>query len=69
MRIFIITLTILLTSLTLHAQEKNNPKYDARLCKVFEKKIIDYKKNMRDDAYAKSTLESYKKRAKIFCTK
>jgi hypothetical protein len=47
----------------------NTIKKDKRLCKIFQNKIIDYKKNMRDDAYAHSTLESYKKRAKIYCGK
>ena len=38
-----------------------------RLCKVFNEKIIAYKKNMRDDDFAKATLKSYKKRAAYFC--
>ncbi len=42
-------------------------KKDPRLCKIFQEKIIDYKKKMRDDSYAHTTLESYKKRAKIYC--
>ena len=46
-----------------------NSKYDPALCKVFQDKIKSYEKQMRDDEYAKTTLESYKKRAKIYCTK
>lgn len=38
-----------------------------RLCKVFNKKIIAYKKNMRDDDFARATLKSYQKRAAYFC--
>ncbi|WP_457746389.1 hypothetical protein [Sulfurimonas sp.] len=69
MRLFIITLMLLTLTLNLEAMQTTNSKYDARLCKVFQTKILNYEKNMRDDAYAKTTLESYKKRAKIFCTK
>lgn len=54
--------------LSLVASSKES-KYDPALCKVFQDKIKAYKKKMRDDSYAKTTLESYKKRAKIYCTK
>ncbi|WP_304545012.1 hypothetical protein [Sulfurimonas microaerophilic] len=65
-----ISITLLvLTPLILSASETKNPKYDAELCKIFQGKIKTYKEKMRDDAYAKTTLESYKKRAKIYCTK
>ena len=40
-----------------------------RLCKLFTKKVEDYKKNMRDDILAKTTLASYKHRAALFCGK
>jgi len=40
-----------------------------RLCKIFNKKAFEYEKTMRDDRLAKVTLESYKKRADIFCSK
>ncbi|QOP40305.1 hypothetical protein [Sulfurimonas marina] len=60
---------LVLAPLVLLASETKNPKYDAALCKVFQEKIKVYKEKMRDDAYAKTTLESYKKRAKIYCTK
>ncbi len=40
-----------------------------RLCKVFQEKIVNYQKHMRDDDYARATLASYKKRAAMFCGK
>lgn len=46
-----------------HQQER------ARYCKIFTKKAIDYEKTMREDELARMTLESYKKRAKIYCSK
>jgi hypothetical protein len=39
-----------------------------RLCKIFNKKALEYEKDMRDDRLAKITLDSYKKRADIFCS-
>jgi len=42
---------------------------DKRLCQMFMRKIDTYKKNMREDELAYSTLESYKNRAQIFCSK
>ncbi len=48
--------------------KKNIYLEDERLCKIFKDKIIKYKKNMRDDALAKVTLQSYKQRAYIFCS-
>lgn len=44
-------------------------KEDARLCKIFEDKYERYKKHMRSDELAKTTLESYKKRMNIFCSR
>jgi len=58
-----------ITTLAFADTNKTQSKYDARLCKIFQKKVLHYQKNMRDDAYAKTTLASYKKRAKLFCTK
>ena len=49
-------------------EESKRADYE-RLCKIFKQKVIDYKKTMRDDAYARATLESYQKRAEIFCKK
>jgi hypothetical protein len=43
------------------------PKKDAKLCKIFQEKAMKYKKTMRNDEYAVKTLQSYKKRAKIYC--
>ena len=48
--------------------QKNIALEDERLCKIFKDKITKYKKNMRDDELAHTTLESYKKRAYIFCS-
>ncbi len=41
---------------------------DERLCKIFQNKYERYKKNMRNDELAHITLDSYKKRAYIFCS-
>ncbi len=41
----------------------------ARLCKIFQQKVVDYKKTMRHDSYAEATLKSYQKRAALFCKK
>jgi len=40
-----------------------------RLCKMFTKKVEDYKSTMRDDVLATATLASYEHRAEIFCKK
>lgn len=40
-----------------------------RLCKLFTKKIADYKKTMRTDFLAETTLASYEHRASLFCKK
>ena len=47
---------------------KKSGDYD-RLCKLFTKKADMYKLHMRSDDYAKATLASYEKRAKVFCAK
>lgn len=52
-----------------HVANKKSSLHDPRLCKVFQQKIIDYQKDMRNDAYAKATLASYKERAALFCGK
>ena len=66
-------LIILLTILTLGSVSvsADNTKKDNRdrLCKVFTDKVSDYEKNMRNDIYAKRTLSSYEKRAKLYCDK
>lgn len=67
---------LLLLKVTLSAgffetEEELAQKYQAereRYCKFFKQKAIDYKKNMRKDELAYLTLESYKKRAKIYCS-
>jgi len=50
------------------ADKKNIALEDERLCQLFQDKIIRYKKSMRDDALADTTLASYKKRAYVFCS-
>ena len=47
---------------------KDISREDARLCKIFQNKLESYKKNMRNDELAQTTLESYKKRTHIFCS-
>ena len=49
--------------------EKAEMVENERLCKLFTKKVEDYKKNMRDDMLAKKTLASYEHRASLFCAK
>ncbi len=67
----IVLLTAIATALfaasDLHKADAMKKYKNERLCKVFQQKIIDYKKHMRSDEYAKATLESYEKRAAIFC--
>ncbi len=41
---------------------------DERLCKIFQDKFERYKKEIRADELAAITLESYRKRAYIFCS-
>lgn len=63
-------IAILIGTLSINAiASESNSKYDPALCKVFKDKIKAYKEKMRDDAYARTTLDSYKKRAEIYCTK
>ncbi len=40
-----------------------------RLCKLFTEKAEEYKKHMRDDILAKTTLASYEHRAELFCSR
>jgi len=62
--------TLLNAQFPFDKQKEESKKADyERLCKIFKQKVIDYKKTMRDDAYARATLESYQKRAEIFCKK
>jgi hypothetical protein len=48
--------------------QKNIALEDKRLCEMFNNKITDYQKNMRNDELAHTTLASYKQRAYIFCS-
>jgi len=47
---------------------KDISREDVRLCKIFQDKLERYKKNMRNDELAYTTLESYRKRTQIFCS-
>jgi len=51
--------------------EANKAAYEenSRLCKIFSKKVEDYKSTMRQDELAISTLASYEQRADIYCKK
>jgi len=40
-----------------------------RLCKLFTKKVEDYKKHLRKDMLAAASLASYEYRAELFCKK
>ena len=48
--------------------DKASKEENARLCQVFTMKAERYKKNMRDDEYAKKTLENYLAKARKFCS-
>jgi len=50
------------------AEEKDNKERE-HFCQIFTQKAIDYQKNMREDELAYITLQSYKKRASIYCKK
>jgi hypothetical protein len=49
---------------SMKAKEENQ-----RLCQLFTEKAETYKKTMREDDLARKTLESYEKRASIYCVK
>ena len=40
-----------------------------RMCKIYQNKVLSYRKTMRNDIYAKKTLEFYENRADLFCLK
>ena len=65
----IIILTILTLTITTNIFAASKVAKDERLCKIFQEKAINYKKTMRQDAYAVQTLKSYKQRAETFCSK
>ncbi|MFK5938515.1 MAG: hypothetical protein QM497_08980 [Sulfurimonas sp.] len=64
--IILMILTLTLTTTIFASTESKN---EERLCKVFTNKALSYEKTMRDDAYAKKTLESYESRAASYCSK
>ncbi len=49
--------------------EKAKMLENKRLCKLFTQKAETYKKTMRHDILAKTTLASYEERAQMFCGK
>ena len=67
--IFTLLLTFIFTANASTMMLDNSQSEDARMCQVFEKKVNDYMTDMRDDKYAKATLESYQNRAKLYCSK
>ena len=52
-----------------NAKQKAEYLENARLCKLFLKKVETYKIHMRDDVLATASLASYEYRAKLFCKK
>ena len=50
-----------------NTEEKAKQLENERLCKLFKHKAEVYKKTMRDDVLAKTTLASYEHRASLFC--
>ena len=73
MKIFITTLLLLTNTLfasTVNLASSTTINNESqRLCQVFNEKASQYKNNMRNDVYAKKTLKSYEKRAKLYCDK
>jgi hypothetical protein len=51
------------------ASDKQELLENKRLCELFTQKAEEYKKHMRNDLLAKTTLASYKHRASLFCGK
>jgi len=51
------------------ASEQQELLENKRLCELFTQKAEAYKKHMRDDLLAKTTLASYEHRAALFCGK
>jgi len=64
-----ILLTIMTLTMTTGLFANSAFKKDDRLCKVFQDKAIQYKKTMRNDEYAKKTLQNYENKTKMFCSK
>jgi hypothetical protein len=72
----ILTVLILMSSMNAGFFNENETEKDIevkkeneRLCTLFTNKAKEYKTNMRQDELAQKTLESYEKRANIYCTK
>ena len=66
MKTILLMLTTIAISTNMFAMDTVEEK---RLCKVFEEKVVIYKKTMRNDEYAAKTLTSYEKRAELYCSK
>jgi len=69
MKSVLLILVMLTISVFAFGSTADNTQEDNRLCKVFSNKVQMYKKNMRKDEYAKTTLQSYEKRAQLYCSK
>jgi hypothetical protein len=52
-----------------NSESKSEYTENERLCKIFTKKVDEYKKSIRDDVLAAASLASYEHRAEIFCKK
>ena len=50
------------------SEHKSSLVKDERLCGIFQEKALSYKTQMRGDPLAEATLDSYIKRADIFCS-
>ena len=67
--IWIVGITILSAGFFNEEEEQIKQKMleNERLCKLFRQKAEEYKKHMRNDVLAKTTLASYYHRAQLFC--
>jgi len=65
----IILLTILTLFITTNIFASTELKNEERMCKIFQNEVLSYRKTMKNDEYAKKTLESYENRADLFCLK
>jgi len=52
-----------------NSPEKPKEVDNKAMCKLFTEKAKNYEAKMRDDDYARATLESYKNRAALYCKK
>ena len=64
--ILLMILTLTATTNIFASTEFQNEK---RVCEIYQDKVLSYKKTMKNDVYAKKTLEFYENRADLFCLK